>query len=164
MYTIQLTRGYVAVVDDEFAWLDNWKWHATSGRGGPYAVRCSYPFEKNKPIKIQMHRIILGLSKLDSRQVDHRDHNTLNNTRSNLRIATRTQNMGNRKKQDGSSRYRGVSWDKQYKRWRAAIRINGRSKTLGRYLKEEEAAMAYDKAALDHFGEYANVNFDKVPA
>ena len=59
----------------------------------------------------------------------------------------------------GSSKYKGVSWSSQYQAWRACIMLDGKTKFLGRFWEEEDAAHAYDDAAREHFGEYAFLNF-----
>lgn len=93
---------------------------------------------------------------------DHIDH--INNIRDdnriiNLREATRSENGGNRKAQEGgTSQYKGVYWNKQSCKWTASIRVNRKPIYLGRYHKEEEAALAYNKAALEYFGEFAKIN------
>lgn len=92
--------------------------------------------------------------------VDHRDHNGLNNTRDNLRVATRSQNHRNRQKLPGNatSDYKGVSWDKARGRWTAHIKIGGKAKNLGRFEEELTAARVYDAAALRLFGSFALLN------
>jgi len=93
---------------------------------------------------------------------DHADGDPSNNTEANLRLATRQQQQQNRGKGRGkySSRYKGVYWEIQKSRWRAAIYINYERKHLGYFVSEEDAARAYDRAALECFGEFARLNFD----
>ncbi len=97
-------------------------------------------------------------------QLDHADGNRLNNTRENLRLCTSAENMANipRDKYKGSSKYKGVAWDKRPNRskpWKAQISINDKTRHLGVYATEEEAAKAYDKAAKKLRGEFAWLNF-----
>jgi hypothetical protein len=98
--------------------------------------------------------------------VDHRDNDPFNNLRSNLREATHSQNIINRPKRiNSTSKYRGVSWDKHQKKWRAVLkyRQKGRPiiKYLGYYYDEIEAARAYDIAALKYHKIFANLNFPR---
>ena len=107
-----------------------------------------------------MHRVILGLIPEDKKEVDHGNRNTLDNRRRNLRGCTHRQNMMNRKKDVGAtSRYKGVSWSKERKKWVSQITIGKKCKSLGRFAIEELAALAYDIAATYEYGEFANLNF-----
>lgn len=93
-------------------------------------------------------------------EVDHKDRNTYNNLDSNLRPATRSQNMANRQKMSGkaSSRYKGVSWRKDMQKWGAQIRFNKKLISLGFFKIEEDAAKAYNKKAIELFGEFSCLN------
>lgn len=107
-----------------------------------------------------MHRLISGAGATE--RVDHEDRNGLNNQRRNLRIATRSQNGANRladRRRQKSSQYKGVFWDKSRSRWGASIHVNGKTRALGRYANEAEAAMVYDKAAREAWGRFALTNF-----
>ncbi len=148
MKEIQLTRGKVALVDDEdFEYLNQWKWHALKGRCTWYAVR-SFP----KGNCIYMHRILFP----GAVQVDHRAGSGLNNQRSsNLRPATGTQNQGNRGlDRDNRSGVKGVYWHKKSGKWMARV---GRV-YVGIFENLTDAARAYNAAAQEHFGEFARLN------
>jgi hypothetical protein len=98
--------------------------------------------------------------------VDHINHNGLDNRKANLRHATRAQNNFNRLiiiREDSSSKYKGVSWRKRKKKWRARICINGERKHIGYFKDEIHAAKAYDKAAKKYHGEFASLNFPDEP-
>jgi hypothetical protein len=146
---IALSRGLVALVDDEdYERLAQHRWYATTG---PYAAR------KKDGKVIYMHREILGLVGRSSRvYADHKNRNTLDNRRSNLRMCTQTQNMGNVGPRRGR-RFKGVS--RRGGSWRAYINLQYRQIGLGAYTSEEDAARAYDAAALKYFGEFACLNF-----
>ena len=93
--------------------------------------------------------------------VDHRNTDSLDNRRANLRLATHSQNSCNsrRDKSNTYSRYRGVSFSKRKQKWFAAIRADGKKTWLGYFDSEEDAAKAYDTAAKKYHGEYATLNF-----
>lgn len=91
---------------------------------------------------------------------DHIDRDYHNNQRSNLRIATKQQNNFNRSKaSNNTSGYKGVSWHKCSKKWRATIKRDGVAKHVASCLTPEDAARAYDKAAKELFGKFACLNF-----
>jgi hypothetical protein len=95
-----------------------------------------------------------------SDQVDHKDGNGLNNCRGNLRPCTQAQNLRNQSKSLGlSSQFKGVSWFKPVRKWRAYVSLNGKQHSLGYYDCEVEAAQAYDWSAQIYFGEFAKLNF-----
>ena len=103
-----------------------------------------------------MHNVIMKPS--EGFIVDHINGNGLDNRRSNLRIVTRQQNTFNSVHKGGTSKYKGVALDKESGLWRAYIAKDGKRTWLGRFPDELSAAIAYDKAAKDMFGEYAKLN------
>lgn len=88
--------------------------------------------------------------------IDHINGAKNDNRIENLRASDQRLNQGNRKAQAGASRYKGVRWD--FGGWRAAITVNRREESLGRYRTEEEAATAYNERALEVFGDHAKLN------
>lgn len=157
---VPLTGGKYAIVDDEdHGWISRYKWQFG---GGGYPMRGVNLGNRNF-ITVYMHRLIMRAG--PSEQVDHIDGNTLDNRRSNLRRASHTQNARNsvkRRSRAHTSRFKGVCWVKSQGRWRAYITVDRRRIHLGRYFDEEQAARAYDRAAVEHFGEFARLNFPEV--
>ena len=91
--------------------------------------------------------------------IDHIDRNKLNNNIENLRPVTLSQNQWNKKpRKNTSSIYKGVSWQKTANKWKSEIRINNKPQYLGLFINEIDAALAYNKKAIELFGEYAYLN------
>lgn len=161
MKEIPLTRGKVALVDDEdFEDLIKFKWCWCPNRKG-YAIRRLRLSEGRGRGTVAMARQILKAPK--GLMVDHINGNTLDNRRSNLRLATHHQNqmnaMLNRRNTSG---FKGVAWDKRLGCWRVMINVNKRNTFVGNYPDKRAAAMAYDLWAFDLFGEFARTNFQII--
>lgn len=158
MKVIKLTQGKVALVDDEdFEYLNQWKWYASFDKRADtfYASRTLHGLT-NKTIR--MHRVIMGIEDR-SILVDHIDHNGLHNCRSNIRVATPGQNCANvRAHKGGTSEYLGVSWNKQNNKWRVVIQKDRKQIRLGHFIDEQEAALCYNKKAIEIHGDFANLN------
>ena len=93
-----------------------------------------------------MHKAVMGVM---NSLVDHINGNTLDNRKSNLRVATVRQNKANSSSKKGSiSKYKGVTYCKYHKKWKAAIKFDGVNKHLGYFNNESDAAKAYDKFAV----------------
>jgi hypothetical protein len=157
MKLIKLTQGKFAMVDDEdYEYLNQFRWHAHKMRNTYYAEKNGKQINNVREKPDSMHYIIMNTPK--ELQVDHWDRNGLNNQKSNLRICTHSQNQSNRKS-SGRSKYLGVSFS-EYGRVRATIRLYGKTKHLGYFeFNEEAAARAYDEAAKKYHGTFANLNF-----
>lgn len=155
MKIIPLTQGYECLVDDEdFEYLTQWKWRVRI-KENPYAVR-TYR-DEGKDSTIAMHRVIAQRMKLDTgKEVDHRNGNTLDNTRDNLRNCSRQQGQYNRKSFSSNKLgYKGVCRDKN--KFRAQIRVDGKKISLGSFATPEEAYEAYKNAAIKYHGEFARL-------
>jgi len=159
---ILLTQGQHALVDDEdFDFLNQFGWYACYNKSisNFYAQRSHYLRDirgKRKLKMIMMHRLIMErivCRKLQRNElIDHINHDPLDNRRENLRIATNRQNMQNMTRKT-TSKYPGVSWVKDGCKWRAEIWMNGKSKYLGIFKDEREAAKAYERACRELCGE-----------
>ena len=156
MRQIELTQDKYALVDDEdYDFLAGLKWHAVK-RGDNYYVQRTI-IVKGVTKYIHMHREIMNPPRW--MVVDHINGDALDNTRENLRVCTQGQNACNRKSSKNSaSKYLGVSWDSEKRRWRAQIRTNSKAKKLGRFKTELEAAIIYNIAARKYHGEFARPN------
>jgi hypothetical protein len=157
---IPLSQGKYAIVDpDDYEALSRDKWYAAKGHNTFYAVRGKWAKNRKKRTEIRMHRLIMKPPR--NMFVDHINHNGLDNRKANLRLATYSQNVHNRKKfaKRASSKYKGVSWHKSIKQWTAAIQIDGRRLHLGCFHNEKDAAKEYDNAAKKYHGEFAILNF-----
>jgi len=155
MKQIPLTQGKFALVDDEdFEFINRRKWHILKGKNTCYAITTKGIFPK----AILMHRLILEAS--PEMQVDHIDGNGLNNTRANLRLCESRENQRNHRLYSTSTTgFKGVSAFR--KKFKANIGFDNKQIFIGLFETPEEAARAYDKLALEYFGEFASLNFPK---
>ena len=113
----------------------------------------------DKPRIYRAHRIVYFLQTGENPGLLQVDHINGLSEPLTLRLATKNENLWNKSPQKNSnSKYKGVSWDEQYKKWRVTITKNKKRTYIGRFTTEEEAAAAYNKAALEHHGEFAKLN------
>lgn len=141
MKTIPLTKGYVALVDDEdYDDLVRYNWCVNVNRNAVYARRAIPSGLPRRQIEVKMHSVIMGAPK--GAQVDHIDGNGLNNQKANLRVVTNRQNCMNRHHKK-TSRYPGVTWDKRGKKWVAQAQINGIHVHIGTFPTEDLAYQSY---------------------
>lgn len=151
---ISLTNGKQVLVDaSDHAKLSNLRWQENRGRGHTsYAV--TYDRSLKPARMVTMHRLIVGAA--DGEIVDHVNGNGLDNRRANLRICNHAENMRNRARRNGG--FKGV--EKMRGKYRARIMADGKCVALGSFETEVEAAVAYDRAAIELHQEFASLNFN----
>lgn len=146
---------FVLVDDEDYLWLNRMPWHASGRKDCLYAVH-DLRINPHKVHSFKMHRLLMGNP---DTQVDHHDGNSLNNQKYNLRVATKFENGRNRKvSRNSTTGYKGVTKRPGYNKWRARIGSVPNRITLGDFNTPQEAARAYNKAALELFGEFARLN------
>ncbi|MCK4525977.1 hypothetical protein KAW18_01295 [candidate division WOR-3 bacterium] len=152
MKEIQLTQGKIALVDDlDFEILNQFKWYANKMGNVYYAIR-ALSWEDGKRQMLRMHHAVIGYPSMGS-YVDHENGNGLHNYKSNLRFVTRRQNLQNRiHGKTKISKYPGITWFPECKKWRARIQKNGKRMHLGLFNSELDAFNAYCDA-VHVFGE-----------
>ena len=156
MKEIPLGRGFIAIIDDnDYGAVKNHNWWSSKNGQRVYAISS----ENGKTV--YMHRKIIAPEK--GMHVDHIDGNGLNNSRKNLRICTRSQNVRNAKKtlSKTTSLYKGVYFDKRVKLWSSDICVDRERIRLGFFKNQEDAALAYNFAAIKHHGQFARLNTAK---
>jgi hypothetical protein len=154
---VPLSHGQIALVDDEDAGrVMQYNWQAWYDRRSRQ-YRVSRTGANGKAVHLP--RFILCAAR--STDVDHRNHEPLDNRRENLRSCTTSQNLMNQRLRNGpkASRFKGVTWYRARHKWRAQIMLNYRNIGIGDFNDEIEAAHAYDAKARELFGEFARPNF-----
>ena len=135
--------------DDDYERFKNFNWRyekSPNGSGG-YVVAI-----------IKMHRLVTNAKK--GEEIDHINHDKLDNRKENLRKVTHSENCQNRPlNKRNKSGYKGVHWFKNEKKWSARLGVNGKRIFLGYFDNKKDAAKAYDIAAKKHFGSLAFTNF-----
>lgn len=160
MKRIPLTKGkFVLVDDDDYEFLSRWKWYSFVKKHTVYAVRGEYHgYDEGVGYYVQK-RIMMHRQIMEAEQgffVDHINGDGLDNRRENLRLCTHSQNLQNQRKQK-DRKYKGV-YERDNGRFSAAIRHGGKLVHIGTFDTETAAACAYNKAAIEYFGEFANLN------
>jgi len=157
MKEIPLTQGKVAIVDDcDYDYLMQWKWYADKGVSTFYAKRNIRNADGTRSA-IKMHRQIMGVTD-PKKLVDHINHEGLDCRKANLRLCSHSQNNKNMLKTRGKSKYKGVCWHVNQKKFNVKINADGKVYHLGCFSSEIEAAHAYNKGALHYHGEFASLN------
>ena len=154
MGKIRLYNGGDALIDDNmYEYLSQWRWYSVKDGNTSYAYRYVNKYGE-KPIRVSMHRVVIDAPY--GVEVDHIDHNGLNNQKNNLRLCTHQQNQANQRF-ERKYKYVGV-FKAQNGLLGARIRANGKQHFLGYYKTIEEAAMAYNRASVRFHGENAYIN------
>jgi hypothetical protein len=151
---VTLTKGYEAIIDAKFAdIIGAYNWHARVTPWGVYPCRHS---RTTAAKETRIHDEIMG--RYYGKEVDHKNCNPLDNRTENLRLATKSENQSNKRMpKNNKSGFKGVSYDKENKKWQSHICSNGKRKNLGRYSTKEEAYNAYCAAALIFHGDFSRL-------
>lgn len=158
MKEIKLTKNQIALIDNEdYELISRYTWYAEKDNNTYYARTDLYKF-LGRHKKVSMHRFLMNAK--EGQFIDHINSNGLDNRRENLRFCTKQQNHFNTIKtsKKASPLYKGVSWYKKERKWGSRIKVNGKQFHLGYFHNEIDAAKAYNKAALEYFGEFAKIN------
>lgn len=162
-----LCTVYAVVDDEDYEKVKDYNWQITYRSSNFYVFAHHRHGKKGscgrrKRVTYYLHRLIMGLEKDSKLVVDHINGDGLDNRKQNLRVCTIAENARNsRRKQKGTSKYRGVyydKWTKADKPFKASISINNKTTHIGRFKTAKAAALAYNKAALKHHGEFAYQN------
>lgn len=149
-------KGVIIKIDDDaLHFLDNVNWYVLKNKKNKQYVVVRNKGEKSK----YLHRLILGVE--DSKIfVDHISGDCLDNRRSNLRLCTNAENSRNQRKCSASkSPYKGITWNKQNKKWMAQITDDkGKHRYLGSYVDPKEAHEAYCEASKKYHGEFGRIS------
>ena len=147
--------GYDVIIDDDDfeKVISAGKWHKKNENGKIYFVHTI-----SKSFKmLYLHRLICPPEK--GLFVDHINGNTLDNRKCNLRVCTHAENMKNQKRNSlNTSGYKGVSFNRQYQKWKASITTDGVRYFLGYFPNPETAYAEYCKAAEKYHGKFSRVN------
>jgi len=162
MKSIPLTRGQFTTVDlKNYDIISQHNWFYTHyGYAGRSATK--EEIDSGHPKVILMHRYLMDAPK--GIDVDHKDGNRLNNQLENLRLCSRKENLRNQakvmstKRGRATSPYKGVYWANDRRKWRSTIFVDNRRVSIGSFDDEDEAALAYNRFAKKHFGEFARLN------
>jgi hypothetical protein len=156
---IPLTQGHEAIIDaSDLPLVSQHRWWASVRRRADGSVSAVYARRDGTKVNgrapvIYLHRFVSGAA--CDVDVDHSDGNGLNNRRSNLRVASRAQNIRNAKKRrDNKSGAKGVWQDPRYGTWQASITVNRKRVHLGSFRSLDAAAAAYAEASKLHHGEF----------
>lgn len=151
---VPLTKGHLAIIDSaDVNLIVSYHWHAKEKFFSDGRLKCVYAVSRYRNKSTYLHRIILDCQ--DGLLVDHIDGDGLNNKRSNLRIATHSENSRNQRyRTDNKSGVKGVAFHKDTGKWQAFIRVGNKQRHLGLFANKENAAIARASASSMHYGEF----------
>lgn len=152
-------KGIILVDDEDYNFLNQFRWYLRrSNKRNNQLGYAQTPITINrKQTSIIMHKILIDIP--NGMVIDHINHNTFDNRKSNLRIVTKSQNQMNKLPQKGKiSKFKGVNWDKNLKKWKSRCSLNRKQYYLGLFEDEIDAARAYNIKAKELHGEYAYLN------
>jgi len=155
LYDKYANYKHTAIIDaEDLNLVKNYKWMSAQTIYGHWYVRTSI----NRKI-IPIHRMIMAHLLDDTKEIDHKNHNTFDNRKSNLRVCNRSQNMMNKKiTKNNTSGFKGVSFCNHTQKWKASLSKQSKFIYLGLYKTALEAAKVYNKAALKYHGKFAYLN------
>jgi hypothetical protein len=170
---VQLTQGQVSVIDDKYADLAKHNWTANwcEGTRSYYATRTvslhGDSRETRKRKRQELHRAIMemvvGRPLSRAEQVDHINHDSLDNREANLRLATPAQNQHNaRLRSDSVTGLRGVSWEARRKKWEVYVRVEKKRHYVGAFDDMLQAVVAHDLKCIEAHGEFAQPNYPRA--
>lgn len=140
----------VFIDDEDFEKVRQYKWSVS------YNDKLYVSHNRKNGLKMTLHRFLLNFPE---KTIDHINGNGLDNRKQNLRLCSNAQNFRNRGKSvTNTSGYKGVTWSNQHRKWMAQISINYKRKTIGVFNSKDQAAIAYNIAALKYHGEFAKLN------
>lgn len=144
----------VTIDAEDWGKVKKYRWYPHTERKTFYIIAKDY----DNNIMLKLHRVILNLNNSEI-QADHKNHDTADNRKENLRVCTASENLKNRGKQrNNTSGYKGVYWSKKNKKWISFINFNKKMKYLGSFDSIDKAAISYNIAAIEHHGEFAKLN------
>jgi hypothetical protein len=150
---IHPNKGVALVDDEDYERVMEHRWNITDNG----YVHSQIGGKRGK--WVLLHRFVMNAS--NGKEIDHKDQNKLNCQKSNLRFCSRSQNLANTVVRKSSVvKYKGVDFDKRRKLFRASISLGGKYIHLGYFKNPKDAAIAYDNAAKDLYGEFSRPNFE----
>lgn len=162
-YAFRLIRmaqpKYAKVDPGDYQRISRYEWLAKKGKNSFYARRRVPKRKAGKEKLVYMHQMVIQVA--DGMVADHINQDGMDNRSGNLRAASYSQNLCNRKKCSGAthSKYKGIYWRKKNRKWQVCITFEKKRIQLGYFRDEIEAAKAYDRGAMKYHGEFACLNF-----